>query len=50
MWTKNRDAKKSKPDHKIGTLNVFKKSFKEVKDEKRLKDIKETKEGTHFLA
>ena len=36
-----KESKKSKPDHKITTLNVFKKSFKE---EKRLKDIKESKE------
>jgi hypothetical protein len=36
----NRNSKKSKHDNKIGTLNVFKKSFK---DDKRLKDIKESK-------
>jgi hypothetical protein len=37
---KTKNSKKSKADNKIAT--VFKKSFK---DEKRLKEIKESKEG-----
>lgn len=39
---KIRNYKKPKTDNKKATLNVFKKS----KDEKRLKDIKESKEGS----
>ncbi len=38
-----RNSKKLKADTKITSLSVFKKPFK---DEKRLKDIKETKEET----
>ncbi len=38
-----RNSKKLKTDTKITSLSVFKKPFK---DEKRLKDIKETKEET----
>ncbi len=37
-----RNTKKQKADKKIATLSVFKKSYK---DEKRLKYIKESKEG-----
>jgi len=44
-----RNAKKTKTDNKIATLNVFKKSFKDEKKLKEIKEGKDAKDGLHVL-